>query len=74
MLEIIIDKDSCNGCAICVLACPTNCLCLDSSAMKAAVAAISECIVCKNCEEQCPRGILEVRLVDQLSREESTTE
>jgi len=62
MLNIAIDKDECNGCASCVLACPTNCLELDIATMKAHVADIGECIVCKNCEEQCPLQIIEVKL------------
>lgn len=64
MLEIVIDEDSCNSCAFCVLACPTNCLELDDDTTKAMVADISECIVCRNCEEHCPRKIIKVNLAD----------
>ncbi len=62
MLDIVIDKEACNGCAFCVLACPTNCLWLDYEAMKVSVTDMNECIVCRNCEEQCPLQIIEVRL------------
>jgi succinate dehydrogenase/fumarate reductase flavoprotein subunit len=47
---------------ICVLACPTNCLWLDYEAMKVSVTDMNECIVCRNCEEQCPLQIIEVWL------------
>lgn len=68
MLDIVIDEDACNGCAYCVLACPTNCIDLDYDTMKAFVANISECIVCKNCEEQCPKQIIEVKFVECTPR------
>lgn len=64
MLDIIIDKDRCNGCAYCVLACPTECLAFDYGDMKIHVTDIAECIVCRNCEESCPLQIIEVRLAD----------
>ena len=50
--------------ASCILACPTNCLELEFETMRARVANIGECIVCKNCEEQCPLQIIKVRLED----------
>jgi NAD-dependent dihydropyrimidine dehydrogenase PreA subunit len=62
MLEITIDKESCSGCAFCVLACPTNCIWMDDAGKKATVADISECIVCRNCQDSCPKGLIEVRL------------
>lgn len=64
MLEITIDKDLCNGCAYCVLACPTECMEFDYNTMKPYVRDIGECLVCRNCEEQCPMKIIEVRLPD----------
>ena len=62
MLEIIIDNDVCNGCGYCALACPTNCIDLDYDTKKGYVADINECIVCRNCEEECPKKIIEVKL------------
>ncbi len=62
MLDIIIDRDTCDGCGHCALACPTNCIDLDYDSGKAVVADIIECIVCRNCEEECPRKIIEVKL------------
>jgi len=63
MLEIIIDKEVCDGCGYCALACPTNCIDLDYDTMKSYITDISECIVCRNCEEECPKQVIEVKLV-----------
>jgi NAD-dependent dihydropyrimidine dehydrogenase PreA subunit len=60
MLEIVIDKHMCNGCGYCALACPTSCIDLDYDSMKAFVTDISECIVCRNCEEECPKKVITV--------------
>jgi NAD-dependent dihydropyrimidine dehydrogenase PreA subunit len=62
MLEIIIDRDGCNGCGYCALACPTNCIDLDYDTMKSYITDICECIVCRNCEEECPKQVIEVKL------------
>lgn len=63
MLEIVIDRDKCSGCAYCVLSCPQNVLDFDYDTRKAFVSELKECIVCRNCEEQCPKKVIEVRLV-----------
>jgi 2-oxoglutarate ferredoxin oxidoreductase subunit delta len=62
MLEIAMDRDKCSGCAFCVLACPQNVFEFDYDTTKAYVANPTECIVCRNCEEQCPKNIIQVRL------------
>ena len=62
MLEIVIDKELCTGCGYCALACPTNCIDLDYDTMKAYVTNISECIVCRTCEAECPKQIIKVNL------------
>ena len=64
MLEIIIGTDACNGYGYCALACLANCIDLDYDNMKAFVTDISEYIVCRNCEEECPKQVIEVRLGD----------
>jgi NAD-dependent dihydropyrimidine dehydrogenase PreA subunit len=63
MLEIVIDRDKCSGCANCVLSCPQNVLDFDYDTRKAFVSELKECIVCRNCEEQCPKKVIEVRLL-----------
>ena len=64
MLEIVIDRDKCSGCAFCVLACPQKVFEFDYETSKAYVAELNECIVCRNCEEQCPKNIIQVRLAN----------
>ena len=62
MLDIAINIDICNGCGYCALVCPTNCLDLDYETMKSYVTDISQCIVCRNCEEECPKKVIVVKL------------
>ncbi len=63
MLEIVIDKNKCTGCAYCILSCPQEVFDFDYDTTKPFVANISECIVCRNCVEECPKKIIEVKLV-----------
>ncbi|WP_419174957.1 MULTISPECIES: 4Fe-4S dicluster domain-containing protein [Desulfosediminicola] len=51
--EIIINRDWCKGCSICIALCPKNVLELDKKE-KATVARPEDCIVCKLCELRCP--------------------
>lgn len=68
MLEIAMDQEACEGCMDCVLACPTNRLWMNETTMKARVADIRQCIVCRNCEEHCPKQVIQVRLEESESR------
>lgn len=51
--ELVINRDWCKGCAICVQLCPKEVLELDK-AEKATVMRPDDCIVCKLCELRCP--------------------
>jgi len=63
ILRIEITEE-CNGCTLCVLACPVSCLDVDEQAKKVVVVNESACLICRNCEEQCARSCLHVRFRD----------
>ena len=51
-----IDEDLCNGCGICILACPMEVLELELGPIKSArVIDKNQCMVCYNCEKSCPK-------------------
>ena len=64
-LEIDIDKDACTGCDLCVIACPTDCLELDTEVQVAYVVRLDACIICYSCEEVCKPDCLHVHLDTQ---------
>ncbi|MBN2260888.1 MAG: 4Fe-4S binding protein [Clostridiales bacterium] len=51
--KVIINKDWCKGCGICVAFCPKNVLALDHHD-KIEVANRDACILCGQCELRCP--------------------
>lgn len=51
--KILINKNWCKGCGICVAICPKKVLIMDSGG-KAAVANQSLCTGCDMCESHCP--------------------
>jgi len=51
--EIVINREWCKGCSICVKLCPKQVLELDK-VEKATVMRPEDCIVCKLCELRCP--------------------
>lgn len=51
--ELVINRDWCKGCAICVKLCPKQVLELDPKE-KAKVARPEDCICCRLCELRCP--------------------
>jgi len=61
--EIVIDRDWCKGCGICVHFCPTHVLELDSRE-KSVVVRPEDCICCRMCELRCPDLAIEV-LIDR---------
>ncbi|MBI2853945.1 MAG: 4Fe-4S binding protein [Chloroflexi bacterium] len=53
MAHIVIDKEKCTGCGICVNSCGQNNLVLDEMG-KAEVSDASNCIFCRECLSCCP--------------------
>ena len=59
---IMIHKDLCKGCGICVAFCPTHVLELGKDE-KAEVKRLEECTACGLCEMRCPDLAIEVERV-----------
>ncbi|MGW8193558.1 MAG: 4Fe-4S dicluster domain-containing protein [Desulforhopalus sp.] len=57
--EIVINRDWCKGCGVCVEFCPTKVLELDNADKSVAVRP-EDCICCKMCELRCPDLAIEV--------------
>ncbi len=63
--EIVIDREWCKGCGICVHFCPTNVLEMDKKE-KAIVARPEDCTGCKLCELRCPDLAVEVKFINTI--------
>jgi len=61
--EIVINRDWCKGCGICIHFCPTKVLELDAKEKSVAVRP-EDCICCRMCELRCPDLAIEV-ITDQ---------
>ncbi len=57
--ELLINRDWCKGCGICVRFCPKQVLELDSEEKVVAVRP-EDCICCRMCELRCPDLAIEV--------------
>ena len=59
--EVVINRDWCKGCGICVALCPKSVLELDRED-KVIAARPEDCICCKMCEIRCPDLAIEIVL------------
>lgn len=64
-MKIVIDKEKCIGCALCVNDCPNACICLKEGKAQAGEAG---CIECGHCYAICPQGA--VRMTDYECEDE----
>ena len=55
-----VDSEKCNGCEICVDGCPMDVIRFDEEKKKAFIKYSKDCIVCYNCEQDCPVGAIYV--------------
>lgn len=60
MAKVIIDSKKCNGCGTCVSICPMQVFEMDKATNKAVVKKESDCIACRACEVQCPKGAIKI--------------
>jgi len=58
MVEIKIDNDKCDGCGTCKDICPVNVFEIVDG--KSKVVNLSECLICRACEVQCPNSAIQV--------------
>lgn len=49
-----INEELCTGCGICVASCPMDVIRMDQVMGKAVVKYVKDCMVCFNCERDCP--------------------
>jgi len=62
---VVIDKDRCKGCEVCIVTCPTQTLALTSEVNAKGyhycfAAHPDNCIGCANCAVVCPDGVITV--------------
>ncbi len=57
MVQVIIDKEKCDGCGYCVNGCQNSVLALDEDG-KAEVVKPEVCEFCWNCVNDCPAGAI----------------
>jgi 2-oxoglutarate ferredoxin oxidoreductase subunit delta len=58
--ELLIDREWCKGCTICVALCPKQVLGMDQE-QKAVILNLGVCIWCRVCELHCPDLAIELR-------------
>lgn len=59
VVDVVIDRDWCKGCGICVELCPKNALKLDDDG-KAVWEEPDKCVRCGLCELRCPDVAIEL--------------
>lgn len=64
--KVVIKKDRCKGCELCISVCPKNILAIDDTEVNAngyhAVSVVNEdeCIACASCGLMCPDGAINI--------------
>lgn len=64
--ELVINREWCKGCGICVSLCPKKVLELDAGE-KAKVVRPEDCICCLLCELRCPDLAIKVRIEQEIN-------
>jgi L-aspartate semialdehyde sulfurtransferase ferredoxin len=62
VIHIALNRESCTGCQLCVVVCPSGCFGMDWEGRKAIVVDEIECIACLNCEDICKPDALEIQI------------
>ena len=74
--KVIIDKERCKGCALCVSVCPRKALGMAKELNKkgfhyAETSYGVECIACKQCTDMCPDVAIEIRIRNEEKKKNS---
>ena len=56
--KVVIKKDRCKGCELCISVCPKNILAIDDT--EVSVVNEDECIACASCGLMCPDGAINI--------------
>lgn len=56
--RVTVDEDKCDGCEECVLSCSAEVLEIVDG--RAAVVRVEDCLICRTCEEICPKQAITV--------------
>ena len=69
--QVIINKEKCKGCELCVSVCPVRILFINKEEINlkgyytSAISDQSKCIACGNCGVMCPDGAITVNLIEK---------